>query len=117
MQGRYAEAADMYRAIIADEPMNLDARLRLASLLDLHVRDDRAAEVVLLEVRALHPSSRQEQVVGNGLIEIYRRTNRSDDLKRELTRMARRREGTPEGDGARRYLRALTEEHRKPGPP
>lgn len=110
IRGRYAEAADMYRAVIAEEPGNIEVRLLLASLLEQKLHDPGAAEAVWLEVRSLDPTSRQELAIANNLIELYRRAGRLDDLRNELKRMARLRAGSPEGEGARRHLRELVGE-------
>lgn len=108
--GRYAEAADSYRAIIMDEPTLLDPRLRLARLLEDQCADPVAAERCYLDIRALNPLSDQDWIVANGLIDLYHRTGQRDRLKAELGRLSRRHAGTDMGAGARRRLQELVEE-------
>jgi tetratricopeptide (TPR) repeat protein len=106
-RGRYAEAADLFHDHVRIEPDDLTARLRLAELLEDHLRDFTGAEALYLEVRRLRPDARQEMTVANGLIDLYRRAGRLDRLKVELARFADRYRGTTAGDAARRELGEL----------
>jgi hypothetical protein len=55
-------------------------------------------------------SPRQELVIGNTLIDLYRRNGQREPLKAELARFARMQHGTEAGELARRHLRHLVEE-------
>jgi tetratricopeptide (TPR) repeat protein len=108
--GRIEEAIDSYRSHIVAFPDDLEARLRLASLLAGPAGRPAEAERTWLEVREMNPSPRQEMVIGNALIDLYRRTGQRHLLKAELARFARINDGTEAGGHARRHLRQLVEE-------
>jgi len=110
IRGRYVEAADSYRAIIEDEPTNIDARMRLGSLLATECRDPAAAEVVYLEIRSLKPTAQQDWVSSNALIDQYHREGNRDRLKEELAGLSRRFRNTDAGASARRRLKELHDE-------
>ncbi len=110
IRGHFAEAADCYRAIIADEPTNVDARIRLARLLETECKDSIGAEAVYLETRTLGLTSQQDWIVSNALIDLHHRTGQRDRLKAELGRMSRRHAGTDAAAGATRRLQELTDE-------
>jgi tetratricopeptide (TPR) repeat protein len=108
-RGQYAEAADYFRDHIRIEPGDHEARLQLAQLLETRFPgagyDE--AERLYQEVRRLQPDRRQEMRAGNGLIDLYRKTERKDRLKVELARFAERYRGTAAGEAAGRELRDL----------
>ena len=106
-QGKYREAADYFRDHIRIAPEDMDARLRLADLLERHLGDSAAAEQQYLAVRRLSVERRFEMAVTNGLIDVYRKLGRRDLLKAELARLADRQRGTALGEGAARELREL----------
>lgn len=105
--GKYAEAADYFRDHIRIAPDDVEARLRLADLLERHLGDLTGAEQEYLTVRRLGREPRFEVPVTNGLIDVYRKLGRRDRLKVELARLAERQRGTALGDGAARELREL----------
>lgn len=109
MRGRYADAAESFRAMMAEHPKDLDARLALARLLEDHLHDAAGAERLFLEVRASRPgpNPRQEMAAANGLIDLYRRTHQLGRLKVELARFADRYRGSGAGSAALRELREL----------
>ncbi len=104
VRGRYAEAAERFRDRIRAEPADIEARLRLATLLEDYVRDFFGAEQLYLEVRRHRLDPRQETAVANGLIDLYRHAGRPDRLKVELARFADRYRGTAAGEAAAREL-------------
>lgn len=106
-QGKYREAADYFRDHIRIAPDDVDARLRLADLLDRHLGDLAGAEEQYLAVRRLSEDPRLEIPVTNGLIDLYRKQGRRDRLVVELARLAERLQGTALGEGAARELRKL----------
>jgi hypothetical protein len=110
VRGLIPEALNSYRTHLLDNPADLDARLRLASLLAGEGRDPAAAECCFLEIRTLQPSADQDRVVTNGLIDLYRAVDRRDMLKTELARFAYQYRDGAAGESARRYLRKLTHE-------
>ena len=110
IRGRYVEAADSYRAIIEDEPANIDARMRLGRLLEGECCESAAAEGCYLEVRALNPTTQQDWVASNALIDLYHREGNRERLKEELAGLSRRFRNTDAGASARRRLKELTEE-------
>ncbi|MGH7645062.1 MAG: hypothetical protein ACREMR_05705, partial [Gemmatimonadales bacterium] len=81
VRGQYAEAAERFRDRIRVEPADIGARLRLAALLEDHLRDFSGAERLYLEARRLRLDPRQEMAVANGLIDLYRHAGRPDRLK------------------------------------
>lgn len=105
--GRLDEAVDSYRSHLVAFPDDSEARLRLGALLAGPAARPDEAERVFLEVRERRPTPRQESVVGNALIDLYRRTGRQHLLRAELARYARLHPGTSGGEGARRLLREL----------
>jgi Tetratricopeptide repeat len=106
-QGKYREAADYFRDHIRITPEDMDARLRLADLLERHLGDLAGAEQQFLAVRRLGNEPRLEVPVTNGLIDVYRKQGRRALLKSELARLVERQRGTPLGEGAARELQEL----------
>jgi len=106
-QGKYVEAAEYFRDHIRISPEDMDARLRLADLLERHLGDLAGAEQQFLAVRRLGNEARLEVPVTNGLIDVYRKQGRRALLKSELARLVERQRGTPLGEGAARELREL----------
>ena len=106
-QGKYRDAADYFRDHIRITPGDMDARLRLADLLERHLGDLVGAEQQFLAVRRLSNESRLEVPVINGLIDVYRKQGRAKLLKSELARLVERQRGTSLGEGAARELREL----------
>jgi hypothetical protein len=107
VRGRYAEAADYFRDHIRIEPGDHEARLQLAHLLETHLQGDAEAEQLYQEVRRMQPDPQQEMRAANGLIDLYRRTQRHDRMRVELARFADRYRGTAAGDAAARELNDL----------
>ena len=106
-RGEYREAAEYFKDHIRVTPDDLEARLRLADLLERHLKDFAEVERLYLEVRRSRPSPHQEISASNGLIDLYRKTGRVDRLKVELARFADRYPGTPHAAAARKELRDL----------
>ena len=111
VQGKYDEAADWFRDHLRIEPEDHEARLRLAHLLETQLAGYDEAERVYLEIRRARPpaTARAHMRVANGLIDLYRKTGRTDRLKVELARFVDRYRGTALADGADRELRELKE--------
>jgi hypothetical protein len=107
VRGAYWEAADSYRAHLIAFPDDQAARLLLAALLERHLADSAGAEALYWQVRASEPTAAQRLVVGNSLIDLYRRRGDRALFRAELSRLARDFAGTPAGEGARRQLRAM----------
>lgn len=112
VRGQYAEAADYFRDHIRIEPNDHEARLQLAHLLETRLQGHDEAERLYLEVRRMQPDAGQEMRAGNGLIDLYRRTGRTDRLRVELARFAERYRGSAAGDAAARELKTLKAESR-----
>ena len=110
IRGRYVEAADSYRAIIDDEPANIEARMRLGRLLESDCGDAIAAEAVYLETRTLRPTTREDWIASNALIDLYQREGNRERLKEELAGLSRRFRNTDAGSSARRRLQELNDE-------
>lgn len=108
--GRIRDAIDSYQAHLVAFPEDVEARLRLAALYAGPARQPEAAEHHLLESRGMRHTPRQELVIGNTLIDLYRSTGQHHLLKAELARFARTHHGTAAGAEARRHLRHLVEE-------
>lgn len=109
VQGKYAEAADWFRDHIRIEPDDHEARLRLALLLETHLKAYDEAEQLLLKIRNATPpgDARQLMQAANHLIDLYRKTGRTDRLTVELSRFVDRYRGSPQADGAARELKEL----------
>jgi tetratricopeptide (TPR) repeat protein len=107
IRGQYAEAAEYYRDYIRVTPDDMEARLRLARLLEQHLKDDAAAEQVYLELRRLAQDRNDEFAASNGLIDLYRRAKRTDRLRVELARFAERYKGSAAATAAARELSDL----------
>jgi len=108
--GHFVEAADCYRAIIEDEPANIEARVRLGRLLEGELHDPSAAEAVFRSVRALHPTPQEDWISSNALIDLYHRIGNRERLKAELLGLSRRFRNTDAGASARRRLDELNAE-------
>jgi hypothetical protein len=111
VRGEHAEAAEWFRDHLTIEPGDHEARLRLAELLESHLKGYDEAERLYLEIRSARPpaDARQQMRATNGLIDLYRKVGKTDRLKVELARFAERYRGTPLADGAARELRELKE--------
>jgi tetratricopeptide (TPR) repeat protein len=111
VQGKYAEAADWFRDHIRIEPHDHEARLRLAMLLETHLKKYEEAEQLLLKIRNARPpgDARQQMQAANLLIDLYRKTGRTDRLMVELARFVDRYGGSPHAAGAARELKELKE--------
>ena len=111
VQGKYAEAADWFRDHIRIEPDDHEARLRLAMLLEMHLQAYGEAEQLLLKIRNATPpgDARQLMQASNHLIDLYRKTGRTDRLMVELARFVDRYRGSPQATGAARELKELKE--------
>lgn len=111
VRGQYAEAAECFRDHLQVEPGDHEARLRLAHLLERHLREYDEVERLYLEIRRAEPPAaadgKQLLRAANGLIDLYRRLGRTDRLMVELARFADCYRGTPLADGAARELREL----------
>lgn len=109
VQGRYAEAADWFRDHIRIEPGDHEARLRLALLLETRLQAYDEAEQLYLKIRNAQPpgDARQQMQAANHLIDLYRKTGRTDRLMVELARFCDRYRGSPKAEGAARELRDL----------
>ena len=109
VQGKYEEAADWFRDHLRIEPADHEARLRLAHLLETHLKGNEEVERLYLEIRTAQPpaDARQQMRATNGLIDLYRKVGRIDRLKVELGRFVDRYRGSPLADGAARELREL----------
>jgi tetratricopeptide (TPR) repeat protein len=107
IRGQYVEAADSFRAIIIDDPSNIDARMRLGRLLENDLKDPAGAEEYYRGVRGQNPSREQDWAVSNALIDLYQQSGNGERLKAELMRLARQYQGTPTGETARRRLSEL----------
>lgn len=108
-RGQYAEAAEYFRDHLRVEPEDVEARFRLAELLETRLAAYDEAERLYLEVRRLKPAPppQAEMRAANGLIDLYRKTGRRDRLKVELARFAERYRGSGAGEAAAREVRAL----------
>lgn len=109
VQGKYEEAASWFRDHLQIEPGDHEARLRLAQLLEAHLKGYDEVERLYLEIRSAQPLAdvRQQMRAANGLIDLYRKMGRIDRLKVELARFVDRYRGSPLADGAARELREL----------
>jgi tetratricopeptide (TPR) repeat protein len=107
VRGNFAEAADSYRAIIADDPRDVVARLRLGRVLEEHCGDYEGAEASYRSIRTLAPDDTQQWLASNALVDLFQRTGQRDKLKAEYGRMSRQYAGTTAGANARRRYEEL----------
>jgi tetratricopeptide repeat protein len=107
IRGQFAEAADSFRDIVADNPQNIDARMRLGALLERECNDTAAAEQCYRVVRRLTPTPEQDWAASNALIELHQRTGEAGKLRIELQRIARQYRALPIGGEATRRLELL----------
>jgi hypothetical protein len=107
VRGQFAEAAEYFRDHLTVEPEDSDARLRLADLLERHLKDDAGAEREYLEVRRRSQDPRHEMTAANGLIDVYRRSGNRGRMMVELARFAERYRGSAAGDAAARELKEM----------
>jgi tetratricopeptide (TPR) repeat protein len=109
VRGQYAEAAECFRDHLTIAPADHEARIRLAQLLESHLQGYGEAERLYLEIRRAQPSAdaRHQMRAANGLIDLYRKTGRTDRLAVELARFVDRYRGSPLAEGAARELREL----------
>ncbi|MES1259209.1 MAG: tetratricopeptide repeat protein [Gemmatimonadota bacterium] len=107
IRGQYEEAADAFRAIIADDPTDIEAQLRLGRLQEKELNDPAAAVGTFRRIRWLTPTPQQEWVAANALIDLYQRTGQRDDLCRELERLIQRHPTTVTAANAQRRLAEL----------
>jgi tetratricopeptide (TPR) repeat protein len=112
VRGKYEEAADCFRDHLTIEPQDHEARLRLAHLLETHLRGYDEAERLYLEVRRAEPAAepRQQMHAANGLIDLYRKLGRKERLMVELARFVDRYGGSKLAAGAARELKELKRE-------
>jgi len=116
-RGAYAEAADYFRDHIRVTPEDMEARLRLADLLEHHLKGDREAEQLYLAVRDRATQRNHQFAAGNDLIDLYRRTGRTDRLRVELARFAQTYPGTAAGKAAAAELKELKSHPTTTSPP
>jgi len=107
VRGQYQEAAAYFRDHLTVEPDDNEARLRLADLLEKHLNDLPAAELLYLEVRGRSPNRGEEMRTANGLIDLYRKQGNRERLLVELARFRDRYPGTPGAAAAARLLLEL----------
>jgi tetratricopeptide (TPR) repeat protein len=109
VQGKYAEAADWFRDHLRIEPGDHEARLQLAHLLEMRLQEYDEAERLYLEIRNAQPPAKPNEQLraSNGLIDLYRKLNRTGRLKVELARFVDRYRGLALAEGAARELKEL----------
>jgi Tetratricopeptide repeat len=110
---RFVEAADCYRDVIADAPGDVEARIRLARILEMHLGDTAGAEQALLDARSHQPSPGQATVIANELIDLYRKSGNRERLRGELSRFAREHPGSAAGRHALAEFKRLAAEQQK----
>ena len=115
VRGQFVEAADSFRAIIADDPSNIEARLRLGRLLENDCKDLAGAEESYRRIRGQSPSREQDWQVSNALIDLYHQSGQTDKLKAELARISRQYAHTGTGAIAHRRLEEIRST--EPAPP
>lgn len=115
VRGKFEEAAELFREHLRVEPGDHEARLRLALLLEMHLKGYDEAERLYLEMRNAKPplpppDARQQMQAANCLIDLYRKVGRTDRLMVELARFVDRYRGAPQAVGAARELKELKEQ-------
>jgi len=109
-RGKYTEAEAAFRAHIAADPRDLDARLACAALIRDHLKDPLRSEQLLLEVRALGPTQAQEFGIANALIDLYQATGQRGREMAELARFAALNRDTAGGRKAKEALQRMKRE-------
>jgi hypothetical protein len=110
-QGKYAEAAGWFRDHLRIEPGDHEARLQLAHLLEMRLKEYDEPERLYLEIRNAQPAATayEQMRTTNGLIDLYRKLGRTDRLKVELARFVDRYGRSAWAAGAARELKELNE--------
>ena len=111
-RGRFDDAAESFRAHLAEHPDDIPARYRLATLHLRERKDPAAAEEEFLALRRRPLDRSTALLVSNHLIDLYRATGQRGRLMAELTRMMKEQAGTPMGAGAAKLLEEVRREHR-----
>jgi tetratricopeptide (TPR) repeat protein len=106
-RGQFAEAAAYFRDHLRVNPQDLDAKLRLADLVEKHLKGADEAERLYADVRRMATDRNYEFMAANGLIDLYRRGKRIDRLRSELARFAERFKGSAAAGAAARELEDL----------
>lgn len=111
IRGQVQAAAEAYALRIAEDPANIEARLRLAALQagPLAQLDEARATYVAARA-AIAPSLTYEAAISAALLELFRRQGDRAATKAELARHARLLPDTPSGRSALERLRAMTRE-------
>jgi len=112
IRGHRDAAIRSYRTLIAGDPADLTARLRLGALLADDPDTLLAAERCFLDVRRRDPSPQEEWIATNGLIDLYRASGQRENLKRELGHLGLRHGGSAAGLHALELLAELEAEDR-----
>jgi len=107
VRGKFRDAVQYFRTHLQANPLDFEARLRLADLQVTHLRDYEDAERLYKEVRDAREDPRREMAAFNGLIDLYTNTKNRDRLKVELARFADRYPRSQQGREARRRLEEL----------
>lgn len=111
IRGQVEAAAEGYARRIAEEPANIEARLRLAALQAGPLGRPDDARATYHEARRLAgPSLAYEIAISTALLELFRREGDRAATKAELARHARLLPDTPSGRSALERLRAMTRE-------
>jgi len=111
-RGKFAEAAEGYRAHLAEQPGDVAALVALGRLLAGPLADPDAAAAAYLAARRLKPGPGWERIIVNDMIDLASRTADAGRLMGELSRFAALSQGTRAGEAAAARLRKLKEEAR-----
>jgi len=109
-RGKFTEAAEAYRAHLAEQPEDVAALVALGRLLAGPLADPVGATAVYLEARRLKSGAEWERIIANDMIDLASRAGDAGRLMGELSRFAALSQGTRAGDAAAARLRMLKAE-------
>jgi tetratricopeptide (TPR) repeat protein len=109
-QGRYAEAVDEYRKVIAQYPEDVYSHLRIATLAVDHLNDLKLAELELLSAFAKATGDDPIVLAGGRLADLYQLTLKQPQRAVEVLEQLREKlPGTKHAAMAEQRIRALRE--------
>ena len=107
IRGQFSEAATRYREIASTSFTEAEPHIRLGDLLATQLRDDMGAVAAYQAARSARPTPAEQSRITNALIDLHRRSGKTDALKDELLRFAQLHPTAPAGKAAREEVRRM----------
>lgn len=109
-QGRFEDAATVYRLHLAGEPEDVAGWLALGRLLAGPLADPDGAADAYRAARRCPGAAEWERIITNDLIDLYGKTGQRGRLQVELARFTELHRGTTAGEAARDRLREVKDQ-------